>query len=121
MLYRVENIRESIPATDATSARQQSHHKAISIFPRQLGPAKARGLKFKSFRCTRDRFKFAKFRGAGVQLFDGSVRKKQRRRGDERVDERVTRADSIGANIHRALNIKRTSKSQKSLDFAGLA
>jgi len=89
MLYRAENISgESIPASDATSARRQSHHKAISIFPRELS-AKARSrLKFKSFRRARDRFKFAKFRGAGVQLFDdGSVRKAEGGGEVERVGD----------------------------------
>lgn len=68
VISRGEYCHEDIPATDATSARgarQQSRHKAISIFPWELGPAKARGLKFKSFRRARDRFKFAKFRGGG--------------------------------------------------------
>lgn len=91
---------ESISVTGATSARgararQQSRHKAISIFPWEPGPAKARGLKFKSFRCARDRFKFAKFRGAGIQLFnDGSVRKRRAKRSGERERETAARIAS---------------------------
>jgi len=116
MLYRVENIAAKIfqPLMQLVhGVRRQSRHKTISIFPWELGPVKARGLKFKSFRRARDRFKFAKFRGAGVQLFDdGSIRKRRMKRGREEAIV-VKIASSCGTNIHRALNIKRTSKLHK--------
>lgn len=117
MLYRVENIAAKVfqPLMQLVhrSARQQSRHKTISIFPWEPGPVKARGLKFKSFRRARDRFKFAKFRGAGVQLFDdGSVRKRRMKRSrEETIVAKI--ASNRGTNIHRALNIKRTSKLHK--------
>lgn len=123
MLYRVEDIATKVferlvQLVHRARARQQSRHKAISIFPWEPGPAKACGLKFKSFRRARDRFKFAKFRGAGIQLFDdGSVRKRQTKRSGERDgDENCIKPH--GTNIHCALNIKRTSKLHKNLGIS---
>jgi hypothetical protein len=102
-------------------ARQQSRHKAISIFPWEPGPAKARGLKFKSFRRARDRFKFVKFRGAGIQLFDdGSIRKRRAKRGRRGDDDSENSIKPHKYSL--CVKYKENFKiAQKSWDSAGLA